>query len=59
VHRPHQAGDQGVVGEDSNDACALFDFLVHPLQQVAALDLAPLTLGEVGESQHALLWPRA
>ena len=53
-HRPHQAGDRGVVGEDSNDAGASFDFLVHPLQQVGAPDLAPVVLGEVAESQHVL-----
>ena len=54
-HRPHQAGDRGVVGEDSNDAGASFDFLVHPLQQVGAPDLAPVVLGEVAEGQHVLL----
>ena len=53
-HRPHQAGDRGVVGEDSNDAGASFDFLVHPLQQVGAPDLAPVLLGALVNPGHVL-----
>ena len=53
-HRPHQAGDGRVVGEDADDASAALllrrrlrlDLLVDPLEQVGAPDLAPVILGE-------------
>ena len=40
-HRPYQAGDRRVVGEDADDAGAALDLLVDPLQQVGAPDLSP------------------
>ena len=45
-HRPHQAGDRGIDGDDSDDAGATFNFLIHPLPQVGAPNLAPVVLGE-------------
>ena len=54
-YRAHQAGDRRVVGEDADDPGAEFDFLVDPLEQVGAPDLAPVVLGEVAERQHVLL----
>ena len=58
-HRPHQAGDGGVVGEDAHGPGALLDLLFHPLlsddNQVGAPDFALVDLREVAERQHALL----
>ena len=54
-HRPHQAGDGGVVGEDADHPGAALDFFIDPLQQVGAPDLFPVVLGEVAEGQHVLL----
>jgi hypothetical protein len=53
-HRPHQAGDGGVVGEDADDAGAALDFFIDPLQQVGAPYLSPMVLGEVAECQHVV-----
>jgi hypothetical protein len=61
-HRPHQAGDGGVIEEDAQIASAMLlfrrklrlDLLIVLLQQVGAPDLFPVVLGEVAESQHVL-----
>jgi hypothetical protein len=53
-HRTHQAGDGRVVGEDADNAGAPFDLLVHPLEQVGAPELAPVTDWEVAEGQHVI-----
>ena len=53
-HRPHQAGDRSVVGEDPHDVGAALDLLVEPLEPVGAPDLFPVVLGEVAEGQHVL-----
>ena len=41
-HRPNQAGDRGIVGEDADDAGAALYFFIHPLQQVGAPDYFPV-----------------
>ena len=53
-HRPHQACDRRVVGEDAHHAGAALDFLVDALEQVGAPDLAPVGLREVAEGEHVL-----
>jgi len=54
-HRPNQASDGGVVGEDADDPGTALDLLVDPLQEFGAPDLFPVLLGEVAEGQHVLL----
>ena len=54
-HRPHQAGDRRVVGEDAHNPGTALDFFIDPLQQVGAPDLFPVGLREVAERQHVLL----
>ena len=51
-HCPHQPGDGGVIRKDAHEPGTAFDFFIDPLQQVGALDLAPVVLGEVAEGQH-------
>jgi hypothetical protein len=50
----HQAGDRGVIGEDTDDIGAALDLLVEPLERVGAPDLAPVLLREVEEGQHVI-----
>jgi len=54
-HRPHQAGDGGVVGEDADHAGAALDLLVDAIEQVGAPDLAPVGLWEVRISEGLAL----
>ena len=53
-HRPHQASDGGVVGEDADHAGATQDLIVDALQQVGALDLARVELPKAIKRQHVL-----
>jgi len=53
-HRPNQAGNPSVVGDDADNAGPALYFYIHPLQQVRAPDLFPVLRREVTEAQHYL-----
>ncbi len=53
-HRPGQAGDGRLVGEDADHVGAALDLAVEALQRVGGPDLAPVGLGEAGEGEEVL-----
>ena len=52
-----EADDGGVVGEDADDAGAVFDLAVDPFDRVGRPDLGPVLPGEGGEGEDLGLWP--
>ena len=49
-YRPHQPGDDGVVGGGTYATSAALDLIVHTLQQFDAPDLATVELGDMAVS---------
>jgi hypothetical protein len=48
-HRPHQAGDGGVVGKDADDASGELSLLIDLVKQVGAPNLMPVGSAGGGE----------
>ena len=62
-HRPHQAGDRGVFGENAHHGGAALYFFIRPLEQVGSPDFFLVGLWEVAEGKHVvpglMQWPPA